>query len=520
MKRFFMSGPRLKDRGDSRLVITGPIGLNSCSTAKQFIPMWATAKILRLLQISLTVLAGWLVSLEAHSLVEPPILATGSAGDAQGNEGHSVSADGQYVVFSSFATNLVPDDVNGVQDVFLWDTVANSVELISRSASGVQGNGDSSLAVISADGAWIAFRSLSDNLVNDTNGVVADVFLYSRLESTIELVSVSATGEQSLTAADNPDINANGRYVTFDTAGNLARGAGTSVRNVFRRDNWRNTTMLISQTADGMTGNDMSFDAQMSASGERIVFVSMAGDLVDTPTVGKDSFLYDAMSGQTSLLSITEQGSAGDGTSYFPTISGDGNVAAFHSFADNLASNDAAGRADIFLRDLQTGRIELISSAPMNVPADSDSIHPALDFTGNRVAYITFAGNLVASAAQGRADAVLFDRTAATTTLLSRADNGVGGNGDSASPALSLDGATQVLLSRASNLSTNGTAFSDVLLTNTLAAEPSMLPVLAAAVLPGSRSTEIGSPVTVFASVVGCGHRVGKWLHSSTGFTT
>jgi len=446
----------------------------------------------------LVAFVGWLAAVDALALAEPPVLASGSPGDAQTNEGHSLSADGRFVVFSSFATNLVVNDNNGLQDVFLWDTVADTVELVSHSVTGVAGNGDSSLAVISADGVWIAFLSVADNLTTDTNGSVADVFLYNRLESTIELVSVSATGEQSLSAADNPDINANGRYVTFDTIGNLAPGAGATVRNVLRRDNWRNTTELVSRTPDGMAGNDMSFNAQMSANGERIVFVSMASDLVATPTVGKDSFLYDAALGETTLLSLNDQGNAGDGTSYFPTISGDGRVAAFHSFADNLASSDAAGRADIFLRDLQTGLIELISSAPLGMPADSDSIHPALDFNGNRVAYLTFAGNLVANSAQGRADAVLFDRTTATTTLLSQADDGSGGNGDSAGPSISLDGVTQVLSSRATNLSTNGTPFSDVLLTQNAAAAP----VTTGRTLYASAPSVIGSELSSGCKVV------------------
>jgi len=262
MKRFFMSGPRLKDRGDSRLVITGPIGFNGYNAAKQFIPMWTTAKTYC---ASFILVVFGLLAVRVFALTEPPILAGGSAGDAQSNEGHSVSADGRYVVFSSFATNLVADDTNGVQDVFLWDTTANTVALVSRSATGAPGNGDSSLAVISADGVWVAFLSGADNLTSDTNGSTADVFLYNRLEASIELVSVSSTGQQSQTAADNPDINANGRYVTFDTAGALASGADSTVLNVFRRDNWRDTTSLVSRTPAGVAGNDMSFNAQMSA---------------------------------------------------------------------------------------------------------------------------------------------------------------------------------------------------------------------------------------------------------------
>ncbi len=429
------------------------------------------------------------------------MLVTGGAGDAQSNEGHTASADGRFVVFSSFATNLVESDSNGAQDVFLWDTQLESVSLVSQSAQGVAGNGDSSLAVISADGIWVAFLSQADNLTVDTNGDTADVFLYNRLTSAVELVSVSSAGVQSSSPADNPDINANGRYVTFDAIADFAEGAGVAVRNVFRRDNWLDTTALMSRTPAGGPPDNMSFNAQMSANGARVVFVSMSSDLVSTPTVGKDSFLFDVRTESTTLLSLNATAQAGDGTSYFPTISGDGKIAAFHSFASNLVENDAEGRADIILRDLQSGVLELVSKTPSQNAADSDSILPALDYTGNRVAYISFAGNLVPGATQGRGEALLFDRSTQTTIHLSETEAGVGGNGSSASPALSLDGSTSVFVSTANNLSENGTDFADLLVAEV--ATDAVLVSLGAAVLPSSRSTQIGEVLTVFASVVG-----------------
>ena len=172
----------------------------------------------------------WAPTLAADILLEPPLSVAegnvaGSAGDASVNQGQALSADGRFVTFTSFATNLVEDDTNGQRDVFVWDRTNDRVEIVSRGSSGQQSNGDSFDAVMSADGNWVAFASKATNLAADGNGGIADIFLYSRQTGVLDLVSQSSNGVQSDMDALRPDINANGRYITFDTAGLLAPGA-------------------------------------------------------------------------------------------------------------------------------------------------------------------------------------------------------------------------------------------------------------------------------------------------------
>ena len=448
-------------------------------------------------------------AIAADVLLEPPsLIAAGSAGDASVNQGHALSADGRFVTFASFATNLVEGDTNGQRDVFVWDRTNDQVEIVSRGPGGQQSNGDSFDAVISADGNWLAFASRATNLAADTNGDIADIFLYSRQTAELELVSRSSGDVQSETDSLRPDINANGRYITFDTAGPLASGATSTHTQIFQRDSWRGSTALISQTPVGDPGNASSMDAQMSADGQRVVFVSMATNFSEFTIAGKDSFLKDTAANSLQLLSESEVGEAGDGTSYFPSISGDGQVAAFHSNASNLVSGASPNFADVILRDLSTGRLTLISRSATGLPVDGFNIHPSLSFTGRQVLFASNASNLVPDDAPQSADIVLLNRDTAEFRLLSRTVADQPANGDSRAPSLSYGGRFAAFESTASNLGANGTTFSDVLLAEV---DASALPIensgerIAAAVLPSSRSVRLGDAFTVFASVVSTG---------------
>ena len=438
----------------------------------------------------------------ATELLEPPMpFPEGGAGDAATNQGHALSADGRFVVFTSYAANLIATDTNGARDVFVWDSQLNTVELVSRNNSGVQANGDSTDAVISADGQWVAFSSTASNLTADANGAVADIFLYSRASATIELLSKSTEGVQSQLASERPDINADGRYVTFDTAGNLVGGSGTTHSQVFRRDNWNNRTELISQSLSGAAANDVSMDAQMSADGERIVFISMATNLTSVATVGKESFLRDMTANSLQLLSLNAAGEAGNGISYFPTISGDGKFAAFHTNASNLVSDGNPNATDVVVREISSGALELLSRDPSGLPANDLSFLASLSYNGMRAVFSTIATNLVPGDAPEHVDIVLVDRTTSSLSLLSQGPGAEPANGDSLAASISLDGRSATFETRASNLSPNGSAFTDALLSRLDDGGTAQAPVVAA-ILPSSRSVELGQSFTAFASVL------------------
>src|SRR5690606_11863360 len=129
----------------------------------------------------------------------------------------SISADGRFVAFQSVATNLVPGDTNGNNDVFVHDRQTGVTQRVSVASDGAQGNGISTTASISADGRFVAFQSAASNLVpGDTNGAT-DVFVHDRQTGVTERVSVASDGAQGNANTSEASLSADGRYVAFQS---------------------------------------------------------------------------------------------------------------------------------------------------------------------------------------------------------------------------------------------------------------------------------------------------------------
>ena len=126
-----------------------------------------------------------------------------------------VSANGRYVVFSSLASNLVAGDVGGFQDIFRHDRQTGQTILISQSSAGAQGNGNSFVSAISADGNRIAFSSAATNLVNGDNNARTDIFVRDVSQGSTTLVSVSSSNELGNGTCSVPSISADGQIVSF-----------------------------------------------------------------------------------------------------------------------------------------------------------------------------------------------------------------------------------------------------------------------------------------------------------------
>ena len=138
----------------------------------------------------------------------------------EGNAGSyepKISADGRYVVFKSFADNLVPNDNNGSCDIFRHDLQNHTTELISMSSSGQQANADSGCPVIAAQGRYVAFHSKASNLVDEDTNNHEDVFLRDVATHQTYLVSINSTGQQGVHYSRYPSLSANGRLIGFES---------------------------------------------------------------------------------------------------------------------------------------------------------------------------------------------------------------------------------------------------------------------------------------------------------------
>jgi Tol biopolymer transport system component len=228
--------------------------------------------------------------------------------------GPAISGDGRFVVFMTGADGVVPGDDNHCDDVFVRDRVLGTTERVSVSSSGLQGNANSGwlLNSISADGRFVAFQSFAWNFVaSDSNGV-QDVFVRDRETQTTELVSVALAGGTGNGASTEPSISASGRYVAFTTvAGDIVPEGGYPSVKVCVRDRRTGTTTLASAAFDGSVSPGTCFVPTMSADERSVAFVSGGADLVPgDENLALDVFVRD-LDGGPSFVLACEPGAAG-----------------------------------------------------------------------------------------------------------------------------------------------------------------------------------------------------------------
>jgi len=213
-----------------------------------------------------------------------------SSNGTEGNDGSSspsISGDGRYVAYYSEADNLVSGDTNGTGDVFVYDTVEGTTKRVSVSSNGTQGNSFSYAPSMSGDGRYVAYYSWADNLVGgDTNNAL-DVFVYDTLQGTTKRVSVSSNGTQGNNSSDDPSISGDGRYVAYwSNASNLVSGDTNGFRDVFVYDTLQGTTKRVSVSSNGTQGNNYSFLPSISGDGRYVTYGSVADNLVPGDTNG------------------------------------------------------------------------------------------------------------------------------------------------------------------------------------------------------------------------------------------
>lgn len=145
-----------------------------------------------------------------------------------------ISADGRYVVFESDASNLVPNDFNNHFDVFVRDMQLGTTERVSETSAGIDGNGDSSWAVISRDGRFIAYESDASNLVPGDTNLSSDVFVFDRKTRLTVRVSNTHLGAEGNAGSFAPAINGDGRQIGFFShASNLVPLDSNGVSDLF-----------------------------------------------------------------------------------------------------------------------------------------------------------------------------------------------------------------------------------------------------------------------------------------------
>jgi Tol biopolymer transport system component len=325
---------------------------------------------------------------------------------------------------------------------------------VSVSSAGAEASGDSYDSSISANGRFVAFASTAPNLVaGDTNGYV-DVFVHDRRTDTTRRVSLSSGGNQSNGDSDWTSISADGRFVAFESdASNLVPGDTNSHTDVFVHDRETGSTRRVSVSSDGSEGNGDSEYASISADGGLVAFSSAASNLVRGDSNGtNDIFVRDRTIRRTRRVSVSSAGSEGDGFSYSPSISADGRSVAYSSAATNLVPGDTNDDTDIFVRDRETARTRRVSVSSGGVEGNGNSGSPSLSADGRTVAFDSSASNLVGGDTNLSGDIFVRDREAGVTSRVSVSSVGTEGNGSSYAPTISARGRFVTFYSGAGNL--------------------------------------------------------------------
>ena len=317
--------------------------------------------------------------------------------------GLSLSSDGRFLVFQSNADNLVASDSNQVTDIFLLDLSDNSIRLVSTGLNGAQSNGASTQPWISANGQFVAFRSVAENLVANDDNATADIFVHDLTTGINQLVSLSNSGLQIDIESRNPSISGDGQRVAFETRGStVVPGDVNAAVDVFVRDIKQKKTYAVTA---GKSVGESSVDRVNQDSGEA-------------------------------------------------QISQDGKLVVFQSFSPYLVSGDNNGVADIFEAEIDSGLITRISEQD-GVGGDADSLSPSISANERYISFSSSASNLGEANPDSELQVFVNDRIYRTTVLSSVSETGGVGNGPSFRSKVAINGDV-VFISYSNNLTDSG----------------------------------------------------------------
>lgn len=422
-----------------------------------------------------------------HAITRVSVDSNGVEGnDDSGLTPPAFSSDGRFVAFDSAATNLVKADKNSRIDIFVHDRVSGSTVRVSVDSSGVEGNDHSSSPTISADGRFVAFVSISDNLVVGDANAHADVFLHDRDpdrngvfdegNGVTTRVNVSSSGKEANYGGDYPSISADGALIAFESiATNLVGGDNNGRADIFLHNRVTGMTFRQSVDSNGVEGDEPSYGPRISADGLFVSFWSYARNLVANDTNNaSDVFVRDRVSKQTTRVSVDSNGNQGAASFGPAPMSSDGSVVVFQSNATNFVTGDTNGVIDVFLHDRVTGVTSRVSVDSAGIQGDATSVRSTISTDGTVVAFDGMSTNLVAGDDNADSDVFIHDGGTGETSGASFHCGGKTGNRASAFASLSGDGLLVAFSSYAGDLVAGDANFvSDVFVHDRTVLEPS-----------------------------------------------
>ena len=258
-----------------------------------------------------------------------------------------VSADGDIVAFSSYATDLLAAGASSGGQIFARQLSTATTTLISRTSAGLPGNAYSSTPYVSADGRHIAFTSRASNLVPGDGNNDEDAFVADRLDPQVERLSAAANGSTSGGGGRAFGLSADGRKAVFSSyKDDIVTGVGGSFTRVYLRDRAAATTAVLSVPGQSQSGSDWP---SLSADGENVAFVSAAPSALGPyDSVALDRvYLYEARLQR--YRAVTPFLHSDEGETTKPQVSADGQSIGFYSSRGSLAEDGNGRFFDVFV---------------------------------------------------------------------------------------------------------------------------------------------------------------------------
>jgi Tol biopolymer transport system component len=264
----------------------------------------------------------------------------------------SISAEGRYVAFLSAAFNLVQEPNNRLNSAYVRDLLLGETVLASGAWDGGAADWSVRAPTISGNGRHVSFATEATNIVpDDFNGLV-DVF-HRDLDTGVTLrASVDLFGGDADGRSVGPSLNHDGTHVAFiSNATDLVGGDTNGVDDIFVRFlPPPPSTGRVSLSSGGQQGDLASSGPFISAGARYVAFSSDATNLVPGDANGfSDVFLHDRYTGRTWRVSTDLLANESNGFSGFPSISADDRFVAFSSGASNLVPGDTNGVGDVFV---------------------------------------------------------------------------------------------------------------------------------------------------------------------------
>jgi Tol biopolymer transport system component len=372
-----------------------------------------------------------------------------STGSGSSSESPEITPDGRCVAFSSTAINLVPGVTNS-GEIYVRDLQAGTTTWAStnaRAISHVGMNGFCYSQAISDDGRFVAFE-ISSNAIGivGTNGFVLRCDLQTGQTDKVSTNAACPFG--AVQDMRSLELSPDGRFIAY-----VANSAGNG-SSVFLWDAESATNILVSANlSNGITSGVNAYCPDLDATGRHVVFYSSDTNL--TANAGAGIFVRDVEAGTTTLVSVDTNGSplAVDPTAV-PAFSG-GNTVAFESPWEDLDGRNF--ECDVFACDLTNAGSELISVhdpiLPSVAPNGPCELWPgSVSANGRFVAFSSLANNLSLNDTNGCEDVFVRDLVTTSMILVSAATNGFSGSGFSTEPAMSGDGRYVAFTSAATNL--------------------------------------------------------------------